>query len=78
MRQDTESCSSTLEFPYLEEWQTACHRTAMAGLRTCQRLEEERVAAFKEYAEDDRKGRLRQAGHLVELDEVEFPWQRMC
>jgi len=34
------------------------------------RLQQERVAAFREYAEDVREGRFPQAGHLVEMDEA--------
>jgi 3-methyl-2-oxobutanoate hydroxymethyltransferase len=41
-------------------------------LKECKRLQDERVAAFKEYAEDVRKGRFPEAGHLVAMDEGMF------
>ena len=37
-----------------------------------QRLQEERIAAFKEYAEDVRSGRFPEARHLVAMDEAVF------
>ena len=37
-----------------------------------QRLQNERIAAFKEYAEDVKNGRFPEAGHLVEIDEAVF------
>src|SRR5215467_15877362 len=39
-------------------------------LREYKRLQDERVAAFKEYAEDVRSGKFPQAGHLVGMDET--------
>ena len=36
------------------------------------RLQEERIAAFREYVADVRKGRFPEARHLVEMDEAEF------
>jgi len=36
------------------------------------RLQEERIRAFKEYAEDVKSGRFPDPGHLVNMDEAEF------
>ncbi len=36
------------------------------------RLQEERLAAFREYVADVKEGRFPEAGHLVEMDEAEF------
>lgn len=36
------------------------------------RLQEERIAAFREYGADVREGRFPEARHLVEMDEAEF------
>ena len=36
------------------------------------RLQEERIAAFKEYADDVTSGRFPEKGHLVAMDEAEF------
>jgi 3-methyl-2-oxobutanoate hydroxymethyltransferase len=37
-----------------------------------ERLQQERIAAFKEYAADVKSGRFPEAGNLVEMDEAEF------
>ncbi len=37
-----------------------------------QRLQDERIAAFKEYAADVKSGRFPEAGHLVSMDEAVF------
>lgn len=39
-------------------------------LNEYRRLQQERVAAFKEYAEDVRTGRFPQAGHLISMDDA--------
>ena len=36
------------------------------------RLQEERIAAFREYVSDVREGRFPEACHLVDMDEKEF------
>ena len=41
-------------------------------LKEYQRLQQERVAAFKEYADDVNSGRFPEARHLVAMDEAEF------
>lgn len=41
-------------------------------LNEYRRLQQERVAAFKEYAEDVRTGRFPQAGHLISMDDAVF------
>jgi 3-methyl-2-oxobutanoate hydroxymethyltransferase len=41
-------------------------------LKEYRRLQEERVAAFKEYAADVRSGRFPEAAHLVSMDEEEL------
>ena len=41
-------------------------------LQEYKRLQEERIAAFKEYAEDVKSGRFPEASHLVDMDEGEF------
>ena len=41
-------------------------------LQEYRRLQEERVAAFQEYAEDVRSGRFPAAQHLVGMDEAAF------
>ena len=41
-------------------------------LKEYNRLHEERIAAFKEYAADVKSGRFPDASHLVEIDESEF------
>jgi 3-methyl-2-oxobutanoate hydroxymethyltransferase len=41
-------------------------------LKEYNRLQEERIAAFKEYAADVRNGVFPETGHLVDMDEVEF------
>src|SRR6266511_4171237 len=41
-------------------------------LKEYKRLQDERVAAFKEYAEDVKSGRFPDAGHLVAMDEAVF------
>src|SRR5437762_792472 len=41
-------------------------------LKEYQRLQDERIAAFKEYAEDVKSGRFPEAGHLVAMDEAVF------
>jgi 3-methyl-2-oxobutanoate hydroxymethyltransferase len=37
-----------------------------------QRLQAERIAAFREYADDVKSGRFPQPSHLVEMDEAAF------
>ena len=37
-----------------------------------QRLQDERIAAFKEYAADVQEGRFPEAGHLIEMDDATF------
>jgi 3-methyl-2-oxobutanoate hydroxymethyltransferase len=41
-------------------------------LKEHQRLQQERVAAFKEYAEDVKSGRFPEKRHLVNMDDAEF------
>jgi 3-methyl-2-oxobutanoate hydroxymethyltransferase len=41
-------------------------------LREYQRLQDERIAAFKEFAADVKTGRFPEAGHLVTMDDAEF------
>ncbi len=41
-------------------------------LQENRRLQAERIAAFKEYAEDVKGGRFPEAGHLVAMDEARF------
>lgn len=41
-------------------------------LNEYRRLQQERVAAFKEYAEDVQTGRFPQAGHLIPMDDAVF------
>jgi 3-methyl-2-oxobutanoate hydroxymethyltransferase len=41
-------------------------------LKEYRRLQEERVAAFKEYADDVRSGRFPEARHLLTMDEAVF------
>ncbi|PYI88556.1 MAG: ketopantoate hydroxymethyltransferase, partial [Verrucomicrobia bacterium] len=41
-------------------------------LQEHKRLQEERIAAFKEYADDVKSGRFPEKRHLVAMDEVEF------
>jgi 3-methyl-2-oxobutanoate hydroxymethyltransferase len=41
-------------------------------LKEYKRLQEERIAAFKEYASDVESGRFPEAGHLVTMDAAEF------
>src|SRR5438309_9487543 len=41
-------------------------------LKEYQRLQNERIAAFKEYADDVKSGRFPEAGHLVAMDEAVF------
>jgi 3-methyl-2-oxobutanoate hydroxymethyltransferase len=41
-------------------------------LKEYKRLQEERIAAFKEYAADVKRGRFPDTSHLVEMDENEF------
>jgi 3-methyl-2-oxobutanoate hydroxymethyltransferase len=41
-------------------------------LKEYKRLQEERIAAFKEYADDVKSGRFPEARHLVAMDEAEF------
>ncbi|MBI2949056.1 MAG: 3-methyl-2-oxobutanoate hydroxymethyltransferase [Verrucomicrobia bacterium] len=41
-------------------------------LKEYRRLQNERIAAFKEYAEDVKSGRFPEARHLVEMDEAAF------
>src|SRR3954465_5324566 len=41
-------------------------------LQEYQRLQQERIAAFKEYADDVHNGRFPEARHLVSMDETEF------
>jgi len=41
-------------------------------LKEYKRLQDERIAAFKEYADDVRNGRFPGAGHLVAMDEAAF------
>src|SRR5712672_2374387 len=41
-------------------------------LKEYQRLQDERIAAFKEYAEDVKSGRFPEASHLVAMDEAVF------
>jgi 3-methyl-2-oxobutanoate hydroxymethyltransferase len=41
-------------------------------LKEYQRLQEERIAAFREYAADVTSGRFPQANHLIEMDESAF------
>src|SRR5688500_17418449 len=41
-------------------------------LKEYKRLQEERIAAFKEYADDVTSGRFPEKGHLVAMDEAEF------
>ena len=35
-------------------------------------MQDERIAAFKEYADDVKRGRFPTAGHLVAMDEAVF------
>ena len=41
-------------------------------LEAYQRLQEERIAAFREYAEDVATGRFPEASHLVSMDEADY------
>jgi 3-methyl-2-oxobutanoate hydroxymethyltransferase len=41
-------------------------------LKEYKRLQDERIAAFKEYADDVKNGRFPEAGHLVAMDEEMF------
>ena len=41
-------------------------------LKEYNRLQQERIAAFKEYADDVRKGVFPEARHLVVMDQIEF------
>lgn len=41
-------------------------------LKEYRRLQEERIAAFKEYVDDVKNRRFPEAGHLVSMDETEF------
>src|SRR3954467_4992152 len=41
-------------------------------LKEYKRLQQERIAAFKEYADDVKSGRFPEARHLVGMDEAEF------
>jgi 3-methyl-2-oxobutanoate hydroxymethyltransferase len=41
-------------------------------LKEYKRLQDERIAAFKEYADDVKNGRFPDSGHLVEMDEQMF------
>jgi 3-methyl-2-oxobutanoate hydroxymethyltransferase len=41
-------------------------------LKEYQRLQNERIAAFKEYAEDVKSGKFPEARHLVKMDEKQF------
>ena len=41
-------------------------------IKEYRRLQNERIAAFKEYADDVKTGRFPTAGHLVEMDEAAF------
>ena len=41
-------------------------------LKEYQRLQDERIAAFKEYAADVKSGRFPEASHLVAMDEAVF------
>jgi len=41
-------------------------------LQQHKRLQQERIAAFKEYADDVKSGRFPEACHLVAMDEAEF------
>ena len=41
-------------------------------LKEHNRLQQERIAAFKEYADDVKNGVFPEAGHLVAMDEGEF------
>src|SRR5438477_8823691 len=41
-------------------------------LKEYQRLQQERIAAFKEYADDVNSGRFPEARHLVAMDDAEF------
>jgi 3-methyl-2-oxobutanoate hydroxymethyltransferase len=41
-------------------------------LKEYKRLQDERIAAFKEYADDVKRGRFPEAGHLVAMDEAVF------
>lgn len=41
-------------------------------LKEYKRLQDERIAAFKEYADDVKSGRFPATGNLVEMDETEF------
>jgi len=41
-------------------------------LKEYQRLQNERIAAFKEYADDVKSGGFPKSGNLVEMDEDEF------
>lgn len=41
-------------------------------LKEYQRLQEQRIAAFREYVTDVKSGRFPESGHLVQMDESEF------
>jgi 3-methyl-2-oxobutanoate hydroxymethyltransferase len=46
-----------------------CYRRFLDEYR---RLQQERIAAFREYVTDVREGRFPESSHLIEMDEAEF------